>query len=172
MQTPRLVIRPAEIGDAVAWHGIRAAAPLQSAISGLDVVRQMVSEMAGVMPGSRPGWHQFMIVDRDAVRGGSVIGDIGVNFDHPGPRQAEIGFELHPAWRKKGIGREALGRLVEHLIGPFGLHRVIAVTDARNREAQALLEHLGFLREAHYVESWQEGARWFDEYGYALRARR
>lgn len=172
MQTPRLIIRPAEIGDAVAWHAIRTASPLQSPMSGLDHVRRLVSEMAGVVPGSRPGWHQFMIIDRASVRPGSVVGDIGVNFDHPGPRQAEIGFELHPAWRKKGVGREALSRMVEHLIGPFGLHRIVAITDARNVEAQVLLERLGFLREAHYVESFPEGAAWWDEYGYALRARR
>lgn len=176
MQTPRLIVRPAEIGDAVAWHGIRAASPMQSAIFGLDHARRQVSEMAGVAPGSRPGWHQFMIVDRDAVRGGSVIGDIGVNFGSAGagrsaPAQAEIGFEMHPVWRKKGIAREAVGRLVEHLLGPFGLHRIVAITDTRNADAQALLERLGFLREAHYVESWQDGAMWRDEYGYALRAR-
>ncbi len=177
MQTPRLVLRPVEIGDAVGWHAIRAASPMQGQLGGLDAVRKAVSEMAGTLPGSRPGWHQFMIVDRDAVRGGSVIGDIGVNFGgegdgHLGPMQAEIGFEMHPAWRKKGLAAEAVGRLVEHLLGPFGLHRLVAITDARNLDAQKLLDRLGFLREAHYVESYRDGAVWRDEYGYAKRARR
>jgi len=177
LQTPRLIIRPVEIGDAQAWFAIRSASPMQSQTATLQSLRLAVSEMAGTVPGSTPGWYQFMIVDRDAVLGGSVLGDIGVCFGgqgvpHIGPRQAEIGFELHPAWRKRGIASEAVGRIVEHLLGPFGLHRITAITDSRNIDAQKLLQRLGFQREAHYIESILDGAIWRDEYGYAIRARR
>ena len=44
---------------------------------------------------------------------GRFLGDIGVNFDTPRNRQAEIGFAFAPAARGQGYASEAVGAMVD-----------------------------------------------------------
>ena len=48
---------------------------------------------------------------------------------------------------------------------------MVAVTDARNRPAQRVLERNWFRQEGRFVESWRDGDAWFDELSYARLAR-
>jgi RimJ/RimL family protein N-acetyltransferase len=52
-----------------------------------------------------------------------------------------------------------------------GRRRVVAVTDARNRPAQRVLERNWFRLEGRFVESWREGDAWYDELSYARLAK-
>jgi RimJ/RimL family protein N-acetyltransferase len=126
----------------------------------------MYAEMQLREPGEEPGWHQYVI----QWRTDAVIGDIGVNFDGPGPRQVELGFSLHPEWRGRGAAGEALSALLDHLFGGHKLHRAIAITAADNRRSRSLLERLGFRNEGCMVESWREPVEghWSDEALYAV----
>ena len=165
-ETDRLLVRPVEAADAQALHWIRGQMPYDPLSRDLSGTRAMIAEMLGRPAASAPGWQQFVLVLKD---GGGIAGDIGVRFDNPGPRQAEIGFALHPDWRRLGLATEAVGAVVERLFAA-GLHRVEALTDARNLPTQALLKRLRFRQEAHYVQSWPEGDGWLDEFGYARLA--
>lgn len=166
LATDRLTIRPVEAGDAEAMFAVRNAMPFDPPKRDLKGTRAMIAGMVAVEPGSRPGWAGFAIVDQK----GSVIGDIGVEFDGPGPRQAEIGFALDPDARGRGLATEAVGRMVEHLLGQVGLHRLAARTDIRNLPTQRRLKRLRFRQEAHFVRSWAEGDAWFDELAFARLA--
>lgn len=164
LATARTGVRPATLADAAALHWIRGTMPYDPQTRTLRATRAMIAAMART-PTDAPGWQQFAVVDAaDAAR---VLGDIGVQFDYPGPRQAELGFAMHPDCRGQGLAREAVGAMVERLFA-HGLHRVEALTDARNQPAQRLLDRLGFRREAHYVASWPTGDGWSDEIGFAL----
>ena len=169
-KTPRCLIRPATVADAGALHWIRGQMPYDPQTRDLPATRTMLAEMAESPPDA-PGWQQFAVFAKgaDGTATGPPFGDIGVRFGHPGPRQAELGFALHPDWRGRGYGTEAVGATVERLFA-HSLHRIAAMTDARNVPTQRLLTALRFRQEAHYVQSWPVGDGWSDEFGYARLA--
>lgn len=162
-RTARLLVRPSCLEDAEAVHGARSQMPFDPPKRDLAGTRAMIAEMLAMAPGA-PGWRQMV-----AVADGHVVGDFGINFGHPRPRQAEIGFAFAESARGKGYAIEAAAPLVERLFG-LGLHRLYALTDARNLPAQRLLTRLRFRQEAHHVRSWPEGDDWFDEFAYARLA--
>lgn len=164
--TARTRIRPAAAGDAEALHASRGQMPFDPQTRTLDDTRALIAEMAGRASPQAPGWQQFTVLAADD---GRFLGDIGVNFDIPRPKQAEIGFAFAPAARGHGYATESVGAMVARLFA-HGRHRLIAQTDARNLATQRLLERLRFRREGHHVKSWEENGQWFDELAYARLA--
>ncbi len=162
-RTARLTVRSVRAEDAEAVHRCRSQMPFDPPKRDLDGTRAMIAEVLALAP-DEPGWRQYV-----AVVDGAVIGDFGVNYGDPGPRQAEIGFAFAEVGRGQGYALEAAEPLVDRLFA-HGLHRIHALTDARNRPAQRLLLRLRFRQEAHLVRSWPEGDDWFDEFGYARLA--
>ncbi len=129
----------------------------------------MYAEMELRRPGDEPGWHQYVI----QLQLGEVIGDVGVNFDGPGPQQVELGYSLHPEWWGRGAAGEALSALLDHLFRTRKMHRAIATTAADNRRSRTLLERLGFRHEGTMIESWceRDEGHWSDEVLYAILER-
>ena len=169
LTTARALVRPATVADAAALHWIRGTMPYDPQTRDLPATRAMLAEMTEA-PAGGPGWRQFAVVARNGdAPPGMILGDIGVRFDHPSARQAELGFAFHPDWRGHGYATEAVGALIERLFAQ-GLHRLAAVTDVRNLAAQRLLTRLHFRQEAHYVASWPCDDGWSDELGYARLA--
>lgn len=162
-RTARLLVRPVRLEDAAASHAARSQMPYDPPKRDLEGTRRMIADVLALAPDA-PGWRQFVV-----VADGAVIGDFGVNFGHPGPRQAEIGFAFAVEARGHGYAFEAADALVDRLFAS-GLHRLQALTDSRNLPAQRLLTRLRFRQEAHHVRSWPEGDDWFDEFGYARLA--
>jgi len=164
--TARLRIRPVEPHDVAALHAVRSHSPFQPQ-RGIGETERLVADMVAAGPGMQPGWHQFMLVH---LSDDMVIGDIGVRFEHPSAQQAEIGFSLHPDWRGKGLAYEGVGRLINHLFGSSGMHRLTATTDRRNTAARLLLEALRFRLEGRYLQSAFADGAWIDERSYARLA--
>lgn len=166
LTTPRLIVRPIQVAEADFYHRVRGMMPYDPQNRSLDESRALVASMVTRPSVDAEGWGQFAIIER-ASR--AYVGDLGVNFDTPRARQAELGFAVDPAWRRGGIATEACGAMVEALFAS-GRTRVTALTDARNVPTQKLLEKLGFRLEGRYVRSWQDGDQWFDELAYARLA--
>ena len=164
--TPRTHIRPSLAGDAAALHASRGQMPYDPQTRSLADTQKLIADMAQRPTPEAPGWQQFTVLAADD---GRFLGDIGVNFDIPRPRQAEIGFAFAPASRGQGLAQESVGALVEALFAR-GRHRLIAQTDGRNLAAQRLLERLRFRREGLHIKSWEEDGQWFDEVAYARLA--
>lgn len=166
LQTPRLTVRPMRVADADAYHRVRGLMPFDPQHRSLDESRALVAAMVTRNATDAEGWGQFAIIDRSD---GSFVGDLGVNFDTPRARQAELGFAIDPARRRQGLALEATGAMVDALFAS-GRTRVTALTDIRNIAAQRLLARLRFRIEAHFVSSWQDGDQWHDELAYARLA--
>jgi RimJ/RimL family protein N-acetyltransferase len=75
---------------------------------------------------------------------GLVVGDCGW-FGPPGDDGAvEIGYGLSPAYRRRGIGTEAVRELLAWVSAQPGVTRVTASVEATNIASRRLLERLGF----------------------------
>lgn len=130
-----------------------------------DEAEAMLATQSAREPGTPGAWFQFMLEEK---AGGALVGDCGMCVNADEPRQAEIGFTLAREHQGRGVAAEAVRRLVAFAFGELGLHRVVAVTDARNAAAAALLGRTGFRREAHFIQNaWYKG-EWGDEYLFAI----
>ncbi|MBY4636935.1 GNAT family N-acetyltransferase [Sphingopyxis sp. XHP0097] len=81
---------------------------------------------------------------------------------------AELGYILRRDKWGQGIAREALARVIEHGFSEIGYRRIYADTDPDNAGSIALLERLGFSREAHLREEWETHIGVRDSFIYGL----
>jgi len=63
---------------------------------------------------------------------------------------AEIGYITVASHQGKGIARECTAALVDHLFAVEGKRKIIAEVDGENAPSIALVERLGFTREAYF----------------------
>ena len=111
-------------------------------------------------------WFQFAIEERSSDL---HIGDLAMGVSASDPRLVEIGFTIAPDHQRKGYAFEAASSLLSYLLEERSKHRITATTDVLNSGSIALLESLGFKREAHFRENIYFKGRWGDEFVYALR---
>ncbi len=172
LTTDRLVLRRFQDSDLEAFLAYRndpVVARYQSWNSfSREEAEAFLAGQRDLEPGTPGEWSQIALERRETP---GLIGDCALKVLAEDPRQAEIGFTLARSWQGHGYGAEAVAALLGHLFGELGLHRVIAVTDAENAAAAALLERVGMRREGHLLENvWFKGA-WGSEFLYAILAR-
>ena len=80
------------------------------------------------------------------VLDGRVVGSTGlvVSKEH---HAAEIGYSLARAQWGKGLASEAARALIDWAFPSYGLAKIFARADARNKRSWRLMEHVGMTRE-------------------------
>ncbi|MEH7225320.1 GNAT family protein [Bacillus sp. JJ1566] len=76
-----------------------------------------------------------------------LIGTIGFNAWSPKHKRAEIGYELHPQYWRKGYVTEAASKVISYGFNELGLTRIGAVVFLENKASNDLLTKLGFEKE-------------------------
>jgi len=111
-------------------------------------------------------WFNWILVRRDdGAAAGYVQATLWKDLS-----SAEIGYLTLPAHQRRGLGAEAVGGMVAHLMrgGVGALHATI---DERNAGSIALIEGLGFTRtRTRRSDDLIGGVRWLD-HEYVLRPR-
>jgi ribosomal-protein-alanine N-acetyltransferase len=168
--TARLRLRPFAEADLPAFVGYRQDPEVaryqewDESFSAEDA-QALFDRLRGVAPGTPGAWFRFAI---EEAASGTLLGDCVLHVKDDDPRQAEIGFTLARGYQGKGYAAEAVGAVLEYAFRTLGLHRVIAITDARNAAAARLLGRVGMRREGHFLQNvWFKGA-WGDEFSFAL----
>ncbi|HEX8831713.1 MAG TPA: GNAT family N-acetyltransferase, partial [Longimicrobium sp.] len=124
----------------------------------------MLEAQAELEPGTPGAWFRWMVEEKAT---GAVVGDVAMCVVPKDARQAELGFTVAREHQGRGFAAEAVRAVLGWAFGERALHRVVAVTDARNSAAAALLRRIGFRREAHFIQNvWYKGA-WGDEFLFA-----
>ncbi len=170
-ETSRLRVRSFTTGDVAAFAAYRADPDVARYQSWSDFTladaEAFVASLQGEEPGVPGEWFQLALEARSE---GTLVGDLALHVDADEPGQAEVGFTLARAQQGKGYATEALTGLLDWAFPTFKLHRVIAITDALNSSAAALLERVGFRREAHFVENVFFKGAWGSEFSFAVLA--
>jgi len=186
IETPRLLLRPLQDGDAPALFAIFSdpavmrywsSAPWTDPAQGLRMLEGDREAAAGRRD------LRLGVVPHDA--GGRVVGTLSLYRIDAGCRRADIGYALARAEQGRGLMNEALAALVDcafdHRPGaPFDdlqLNRIEADVDPRNAPSCRALERLGFQREGLLRERWIVAGEVSDSAMYGLlhadwRARR
>lgn len=101
---------------------------------------------------------------------GMLIGSCELAFTDKDP--AELAWELHRNYWKKGYGTEIGQTLLKLGFEKIGLRRIIAVCNTLNRGSYRIMEKIGMRREAHYVRSYRGNSalhhQCCDKYQYAI----
>ncbi len=99
----------------------------------------------------------------------AVVGVVGHYRAHPVLEYTDVWYVLgRREARGKGLGKEAVGLLVEHLFATGSLERVGATCDVENLPSVRLLEGLGFRREGTLRSALFHHGRWHDVHVYGL----
>lgn len=166
LTTERLTLRPVAPDDAEAFLGWR---------SRTDVVRYMY-QPPWDLPTARAKlrtWSSAPFEDVGDVLvlavelDGGVVGETMLKWA-AGPRQAEIGYALHPDVGGRGLATEAARATLGLAFATYGFHRVYARIDEENLASVRVAERLGMRREARLVESDLRDGGWSTELVYAL----
>lgn len=116
-------------------------------------------------PGIPDSWFQIAIELKST---GHLVGDLAIHTLPQDIKQIEIGFTLNPSYQNKGFGLEAVRCLLGFLFNDCKRHRVIAITDVRNKPSIKLLEKIGLRKEGHFIKNaWNKG-EYTDEYLFAI----
>ena len=173
IETPRLRLRPLELGDADALFAF-ASDPEVSKMMSWDPHRDR-SETLGFLErmaaaydaGTGIGW---AIVHEGAVTG--VISVEGIRWDFRAWRmdKAEIGYWLgRPHWGH-GLMSEAARAVLRWSFETLGLHKVTIGCVEGNDASRAIIEKLGFRFLAIFEEDFWRFGRWWAHRRYELTA--
>lgn len=133
-----------EVLGLVGGHGTRPAQwhPEYPTADSLDAAGMLLAayEASGLDLPAEPVWWLFGIVCE-----GVLVGDAGFHGP-PGlgrPVAVEIGYQVVPAWRRRGVATAACGLLLAHAWG-HGADVVVADADPGNLASRAVLRSHGF----------------------------
>ena len=165
--TKRFVMRPLERGDAAAL-----LPTLSNAEQCLYLSREAFAseeELWGWL--AEPGWPglTWIAQDADCAVVARLVAVPQTPADPSGP-VFEIGYITAMHRQGEGIASECANALINHLIAQ-GARKLTADVDPRNAASVALLEKLGFTREAHLREHETTHIGLCDIYSYGLLAR-
>ena len=168
ISTDRLVLRRFEDADLVGFAAYRNKPEIAryqswSSFSEADAAA-FFGELRDLRFDTDGTWFQIAVVRR---QDNALIGDVAVHFLDDG-RQAEIGLTIDSVYQKQGYAFEAVSRVVDLLFTDLNKHRIFAIVDARNVDAQKVLGKIGFRQEAHYRENVLFKGNWSDEFSFAL----
>jgi len=157
LQTPRLRLRRATADDLAALHAVfsQPRAMRYWSRPAHESLAPTEAYLAEMLAAERA---DDFVVEFE----GRVIGKAGAW------RLPEIGFILHPDHWGKGLAREALMAVIDHL---FASHPVAALTadvDPRNARCLRLLAGLGFAETHRAVRTLQWADEWCDSVYLAL----
>jgi len=169
LATQRLFLRPVQAADVPALFDYRSDAETnqyqgwipQTLDETLDFVQNKVSPIINQVD----TWFQLVIIEQSTNR---VIGDMGIHFIDEENQQVEIGCTLRKDCHGKGYATEALKLTITYLFDELAKHRIVTSIDPQNLASIALVERLGFRKEAHFRESIYLKGQWVDDLVYAV----
>lgn len=152
IKTPRFTISPLTAADRQAFTAYRATEATAryqgwEATYSLSDADELIAGQPSSFPPPEDGWLQLAVHE-----GTTLVGDVAVHTTTQ-PNTYEVGVTVAPEHQKKGVGKEALGAVVDALFSQHNAHRVTAETDARNNAVGALLKSLGFTHEGRAREA-------------------
>ena len=103
--------------------------------------------------------------------GGTLVGQINVSNVAQGVlRSCTVGYWIDQQAAGRGITPTALALLIDHCLGPVGLHRVEIDIRPENAASLRVVEKLGLRREGFYERYLDIAGGWRDHVAFAVTA--
>ncbi|MGE0142738.1 MAG: GNAT family N-acetyltransferase [Planctomycetota bacterium] len=130
--------------------------------------RERVGKLVGDYTGAVGEWLAVGITIPPVDR---AVGLVCAKLSRVDDTAMEIGYRLEAGVHRQGIGREAVGAMLDWLFDVFGARRISAVCVPENEASWRLMERLGMVREARIRDAVFLDGAWRDELIYGLLAR-
>jgi len=159
LRTRRLVLRPARADDLDAFHAILSdpRATRYWSTPPHETREQSLAWLTAMVR-SPPELAADFVVEFE----GRVVGKAGFY------RLPEIGFILSPDVWGRGMAREAVAAVIDHVFAERGLTELTADVDPRNEASIRVLEGAGFRKTGAAERTFQIGDAWVDSLYYSL----
>jgi [ribosomal protein S5]-alanine N-acetyltransferase len=99
---------------------------------------------------------------------GQLIGGCGIRMRTPNAHEADIGYELNPAYWGQGYASEAARAIAAFGFDELRLHRIWSWCIADNVGSARVLEKLGMRQEGRLRENEFFKGRWWDTLMFAI----
>lgn len=168
MNTSRLLLREIQPSDAEQIFAMRADGRVNQFIARnnmqnpQDAFLLTTRTIEAYQQRKGIGW-AGQLLGSDAIIG--TCGFNSIDFDN---RRAEIGGEMAAEYWKQGLALEAVLEIIRFGFDTMHLHTIIARISPLNRSAIAVVEKIGFKKEAHFVDSVFFGGQFHDSTVYTL----
>ena len=168
LKTPRLTLRSLTPDDAAAIYAMRSSRLVSTYIS-----RPLMEDMVlaeGLITRTCDAYKNNQGIAWAAVLRdeGEIIGTCGFNRIEHQHARAEIGGEMNPAYWGKRLPPEAVKAIIDFGFQVMNLHSIEAKVNPGNRSAIALMELLGFKKEAHFRDYYFYQEKFHDLAVYSL----
>jgi ribosomal-protein-alanine N-acetyltransferase len=100
-----------------------------------------------------------------------LIGSVGFHNIYKDHYRAEIGYALFPDFQRKGIMKEVMPAMLEFGFNKLRFHSIEAKVNPVNEASIGLLESFGFVKEAHFKQSFYFKHGFLDTAIYSLLAK-
>ncbi len=160
LETPRLRLRQITERDCAAWLAvIESPGALRYLLDFPSPPR--LADMQAIF-----AWAERIFREKSGIRWAitlkpahTMIGSCGFHLYAPCHRRAEVGYELHSGYWRRGIMTEALAAVLRFCFEQLDLHRVEADVVEGNIASAALLKKMGFTLEGAWRDrEYQRGA--------------
>lgn len=173
LRTPRLALSPLTTGDIPAFVAYRQDADVarwqgwDSSYNETDAAGLVASQPTTELPGPG-GWLQLAIRNPED---GTLYGDIAIHSLDEFHDTFEIGITLARSNQHRGIAREAVMRVLDHLFTSANAYRVTANCDTRNAPVAKLLTAVGMNKESTEADVEFSKGEWITLDSYAILKR-
>lgn len=144
VETPRLILRPFEMGDAEDWFNIMRSPevtrywshlPWQSLQEAQQDIIQDITHM------ERKEYLRLAVIDKET----NALMGMCVFFNHyPSSRRGEVGYCLDMAYQGKGIMKEAMVAFIDYLQTHLAVRRLEADIHPDNKASVSFISEIGF----------------------------
>ena len=142
--------------DVTRFYGLETMQRSEQAEQMIDFFSKSYIEKRGVRWG----------IERKGVKG--IIGTVGFNSWLAKHRRAEIGYEIHPEYWRKGYTAEAVSKVLSHGFVEMNLTRIGAIIFLENEASNRLLTKLGFQKEGVLRNYMYQNGKAYDTNVYSL----
>jgi [ribosomal protein S5]-alanine N-acetyltransferase len=118
---------------------------------------------------------QSLYVEKRGIRWGierkgekGLIGTVGYHLWNLKHNRAEIGYELHPDFWKKGYASEFIRKVINYGFNEMNLHRIGAIVFLENENSNRLLEKIGFKNEGILKGYIHQNGKFYDTHSFSI----
>ncbi len=169
LTTERILLRNMQLADAPVLQQLRSNPEVMAFIN-----RPLIKTLQ-----EAEAWVQMIIDAHTENKGitwsiclsstpGNKIGNVGLWRIDKENHRGELGYMLLPEYQRKGFMTEALKAVVDYGFRVLDLHTIEAQIDPRNGASAAILDKLGFAREAYFRENYFLHGQFADTAVYSL----
>lgn len=170
LETARLQLRQIVPDDAEAWLAVFNHPEV---IHYLIDFKQPTTDLAEVS--EIIGWTQDIFAQKTGIRWGitlkpnpTLIGSCGLDQYSPANRRADLGYELHYDYWRRGIMQEAAAAVLRFGFETLNLHRIEANVTLGNEASAGFLRHMGFAQEGTWRDRVYSRGRFHDLWQFSL----